>query len=429
MTNRNRQAIRLFLASPSDVQSERLATANVIAQINQTLGPVLGFVIELVRFESITPGMGRPEQVILDQAEIHDCDLFVGIIWNRFGTPTGRANSGTEEEFQIAYKSWQQYQRPQITFYFCQMAANLQTEEELNQKLKVVQFRKSLAEKGLFAEYTTSDNFEMLLRQHLTSYLFSRLNGVDAEHIESNSDKEGTFVAPKPLKDIRGRNLPHEMVLVSAGLFYFGFPKKKETLSYDFYIDETPVTNRQFASFLTDSHYIKYMLSNLSPGGTQIYKKIIELADSMPDHPVVGVSWFDALTFATWCGKRLPSSVEWEKAARGVDARMFPWGDEFDASRCNCIESGIGTTTPVRNYPNGRSPWGCYDMTGNVFEWVSDWTENPRFSNLPNSEKVNRSGSFNRSSDHMVCWYQESDLPELRMVDVGFRCVFVPSEH
>ena len=175
MANRSRRAIRLFLASPSDVPEERAATKNVIDEINQTMGSSLGCVVELVGWENVAPSMGRPEQVILEQTEIDDCDLFVGVLWNRFGTPTGRADSGTEEEFLIAYESWQQHKRPHIMVYFCQRSANLQSEEELHQKLKVIQFRKSISEHGLFAEYTAPDNFEMLLRKHVTSHLFSRV--------------------------------------------------------------------------------------------------------------------------------------------------------------------------------------------------------------------------------------------------------------
>jgi formylglycine-generating enzyme required for sulfatase activity len=430
MTNRNRQAIKLFVASPADVLTERATIEKVIAQINQTMGPSLGFVIEIIRWENITPGMGRPEQVIIDQAEISDCDIFVGILWNRFGTPTGLANSGTEEEFLIAYESWRQHRSPNIMFYFCQQGANLQTEDELNQKLKVIQFRKAIADQGLFAEYTTPENFEMLLRQHITSLLLERLIVGNATRSAMNGNKrmtgEDLF---KSVNNVREQLLPQGMVLVPAGPFFFSISKNNTALDYDFFIDETPVTNRQFARFLTNSNYVTYLLRNLSPTGAQVYEVIIELAEIKPDHPVVSVSWFDALTYATWCGKRLPKSIEWEKAARGTDGRIFPWGNEFDANRCNCVDSGIGTTTPVKKYPNGRSPYGCYDMAGNVFEWVEEWTKRPRFSNLPNSEKVNQNGSYNRPSNHLTCWYQESDPPELRMTDVGFRCVFSPSEH
>ena len=98
---------------------------------------------------------------------------------------------------------------------------------------------------------------------------------------------------------------------------------------------------------------------------------------SHSDHPVVCVSWKDALAYVRWLAKvtgqpwRLPSEAEWEKAARGTDGRIYPWGDTFDKARCNTSESGINTTTPIGHYPNGESPYHVQDMTGNVWEWTS----------------------------------------------------------
>ncbi|MCB0194959.1 MAG: SUMF1/EgtB/PvdO family nonheme iron enzyme [Anaerolineae bacterium] len=95
------------------------------------------------------------------------------------------------------------------------------------------------------------------------------------------------------------------------------------------------------------------------------------------DHPVVNVSWFDALDFCHWLTEttaqryRLPTEAEWEKAARGPDGHLYPWGDVFDPEKCNAWESLRGYTTPVTTFPHGASHYGLMDMTGNVWEWCS----------------------------------------------------------
>jgi formylglycine-generating enzyme required for sulfatase activity len=202
------------------------------------------------------------------------------------------------------------------------------------------------------------------------------------------------------------------MVLVPAGSFLFGIDKKEVTIDYDFYIDKYPVTNRDFFHFIENT------------GFSSRYKYFKMLAELKPEHPVVGVSWYEAFAYCYWVGKRLPTSREWEKAARGEDGRIYPWGNEFSKDKCNSLESGYGGTTPVDKYDKGVSPYGCYDLVGNAFEWVEDWAAMPRFSSLPYSEKINRGGSFNRPKEHTTCMFFESDPPYFTMQDVGFRCAF-----
>jgi iron(II)-dependent oxidoreductase len=97
------------------------------------------------------------------------------------------------------------------------------------------------------------------------------------------------------------------------------------------------------------------------------------------DHPVVGVSWYDATNFLEWLNSlekaeyRLPTEAEWERAARGTDGWEYPWGDTWDASRANTSESQNKCLMPVGSYPSGVSPYGCYDMAGNAYDWCSDW--------------------------------------------------------
>ncbi|MBW2058817.1 MAG: SUMF1/EgtB/PvdO family nonheme iron enzyme [Deltaproteobacteria bacterium] len=131
-----------------------------------------------------------------------------------------------------------------------------------------------------------------------------------------------------------------------------------------YYIDKYPVTNAQYERFLLETgHRIPLLWEQ--PGWSE------------PDQPVVGLGWDDARAYSSWAGKALPSEAQWEKAARGTDRFWWPWGNDFYPGRCNSAELGIGRTTPVTRFPEGASPYGCYDMSGNVWEmcegfWVED---------------------------------------------------------
>lgn len=162
--------IRLFLASPGDVQAERGKVPAIVAQLNRMLGDYLGVHLELVQWKThVAPDMGRPQAIINQQ--IRDYDIFVGIMWKRFGTPTGKAESGTEEEFNLAYANWQLYQRPRILFYFSQAAYTPKSRDELEQWGKVLAFKEKLERKGLPRDVQSPEEFAELLREHLAKIL------------------------------------------------------------------------------------------------------------------------------------------------------------------------------------------------------------------------------------------------------------------
>ena len=168
------RTIRVFIASPSDVAAERDALAKLVAELNLTIAivaPEKQIFLEIARWETdVFPSAGRPQAVITEQ--IGEYDIFVGIMWTRFGTPSGVAGSGTEEEFNLAYESWMKRGRPQIMFYFCQASAPPPgSSAAAEQLLRLVKFRQELSEKALVWEYTNHDEFSDVVRPHLLQVL------------------------------------------------------------------------------------------------------------------------------------------------------------------------------------------------------------------------------------------------------------------
>lgn len=174
--------LRVFLASPSDVADERLRAMHVIESMNKGIETqITGVRLELMAWEDIVPATGRPEQVILDQLPPEKWDIFIGILWLRFGTGTGGIDpatqkpfiSGTEEEFKAAYKMRESYTDgfPKIMMYRCRRAPtdvfSLDFEQVAHVKKFFDDFGPSGAHPGLYQEYTTPDDFERLLRKHL----------------------------------------------------------------------------------------------------------------------------------------------------------------------------------------------------------------------------------------------------------------------
>ncbi|MGW0931953.1 SUMF1/EgtB/PvdO family nonheme iron enzyme [Streptomyces sp. NPDC002644] len=150
-----------------------------------------------------------------------------------------------------------------------------------------------------------------------------------------------------------------KMALVEAGTFLYGERNEPAWLP-SFYIDVFPVTNSDYARFVTATGHTPPQHWNR---GTP--------PEAILDHPVVFVTWHDAAAYAAWAGKELPTAQQWEKAARGTRGDTYPWGNNATPAKCNSRESGIGSTTPVSRYHSGVSPYGVYDLCGNTWEWCS----------------------------------------------------------
>ncbi len=245
------------------------------------------------------------------------------------------------------------------------------------------------------------------------------------------------------------------MILIPAGDFLMGSDPSRDESAHrrempqhllnlpDYYLARTPVTNAQYSVFVHETgcrapdHWLK--------GTFPVDKK---------DHPVVHVTWYEALGFCRWLagvtGKpyRLPSEAEWEKGASWDDAlptdnkRLYPWGDEFNTSRCNTKEADVGDTTPVGAYPQGASPYGLLDMAGNVFEWTrSLWGTDIRetsfgYPYVPTdgredirSDKgvlrVLRGGAFYYNAGYARAAHRVKSYPDYRVKTRGFRVCLV----
>ncbi len=229
----------------------------------------------------------------------------------------------------------------------------------------------------------------------------------------------------------------------------------QHTVTLDaFWIDQTEVTNAQFATFLNER-------GNQTEGGATWLELededcLIEQVSGAyrprrghDNHPVIEVSWYGALAYCEWAGARLPTEAEWEYAARGPQGLVYPWGDAFDCSRGNFDDEtqkddyvvpggegcdGYERTAAVGSFKTGASWCGALDMAGNVWEWVADWYG--KYPSAPGTNptgpaqgeiKVLRGGSWNNFPGWVRSASRFRFKPHLRDNTSGFRCVASPT--
>jgi formylglycine-generating enzyme required for sulfatase activity len=239
------------------------------------------------------------------------------------------------------------------------------------------------------------------------------------------------------------------MVRIPAGTFLMGSEEGGEferpvhsVFLNDYWIEKTLVTNQQFAQFVEDTRYVTGAEQAGSAWGYQggRFAEIVGLCwrnyaqPGREDHPVVLVSWNDAVPYAKWAGRRLPTEAEWEKAARGrVDGTMYPWGNQLpDQSHCSFgrVQSDLPPTAPVREFPpNG---YGLYGMVGNVWQSCFDWYGENYYWRSPshnptgpeNGEfRVRRGGAWNVIQHFRLrCANRGAVVPSTVVPNLGFRC-------
>jgi formylglycine-generating enzyme required for sulfatase activity len=232
-----------------------------------------------------------------------------------------------------------------------------------------------------------------------------------------------------------------EFIKVSAGEFWMGSDPKKdrEAMAWekpqhkvfleDYWIGRCLVTNRQYQAFVKETNHI-----------APPYWELDEFPSGKQDHPVVEVCWDDIQAFLQWANTKLSDSgeelrllmeAEWEKAARGTDGRIYPWGNQPPNSQLLNYNNNVGDPTPVGCYPAGASPYGALDMAGNVWEWVADWYDEYYYARSPSRNpqgppsgtwRVLRGGSWLNYEWNVRSSYRFRIFPDYRLNYAGFRC-------
>ena len=249
-------------------------------------------------------------------------------------------------------------------------------------------------------------------------------------------------------RSLSGPVPPPDMILIPAGPFIMGSNKedtKHQGAEFGsakpWYLDEHPEHHVTLPDYFID----RFEVTN------SLYLRLVEATKSRPPNfwiggrypagqenfPVTGVNWYEAERYCRWAGKSLPTEAEWEKAARGTNGREFPWGDTFDPKKANTGASGFERLLPVGSFPEGVSPYGVHDLSGNAWEWVADWYQpypgstdkNPLYGE---KNKVFRGGGYGGSGGHYAlpifyrAAYRSSIPPEEAYMDLGFRCAKSP---
>jgi len=219
------------------------------------------------------------------------------------------------------------------------------------------------------------------------------------------------------------------LVYVPAGEFAMGSTDQDSPASNDekpqhsvtldaFWIDQTEVTNAMYAKCVNAGN-------SKPPINTDHF-----INTGYANHPVVSVDWSQANAYCTWTERRLPTEAEWEKAARGTDGRIYPWGNEAPNNALLNYNDSVKDTTAVGQYPNGKSPYGAYDMAGNVWEWTHSVMKkypykvnDGREVEIAFGSRALRGGSFNDDEGSARCAYRDGDHIDFFDDDIGFRVV------
>ncbi len=258
------------------------------------------------------------------------------------------------------------------------------------------------------------------------------LRGTTLTPFEETPSTQGEAGNPEPEPTSSEAPIKEEMVTIPAGPFLRGTdgggfdegPPRTVYLS-SYAIDRYEVTNAQYQQFAAATGHRK-------AGPPSRYAKSIGKMRGV-NQPVVYVSWDDAMEYCRWKGKRLPTEAEWEKAMRGTDGRLWPWGSREKLGSANWarVPDGYEVTAPVGTFKEDRSPYGVMDGAGNVMEWVSDWYSESYYKESPDRDpqtpeygtyRVLRGGTYTTTGGDLRVTSRSKMVPDFRDETIGFRC-------
>jgi formylglycine-generating enzyme required for sulfatase activity len=427
----------VFLSSPGDMEKERNEVRAFFDHWNNLSWP-FGIRLRVIGHDSdATVGVGHPQDLITVQTLERFRDsllLFIGLMGQRFGTPTRNADSGTEEEFKWALRRWREGKKsgqpfPEIKMFFRTMpfeaplnVADIQA--AFDQYKKVHDFKEKCqnGRPPLYYREFKDNQFRQVVESDLhlwlshpdRPWLQPTKTGLEPSKRPGRSSDVRKF---KPVQVIPGRsftepNTDIKMLSVPEGRFQIGQGRKGSTpwvrLS-SFWISETPVTNRQYAVFLRmQNHQEPEFWQDERYNDTQ--------------QPVVGVNWNDAMAFCSWLSKitdlkfSVCSEAQWEYAARGTDGRKYPWGNDPPTARLARYERHRDRPASAGSYLYSRGPFGTIEQAGNVWEWCLDVWHPNAYEKWKDSEPwnpVNTEGEVDYEDRRVLrggCWI---DPPKL----------------
>jgi formylglycine-generating enzyme required for sulfatase activity len=355
-------------------------------------------------------------RIYLD-AQVAKCEVFLSVIgrdWMKKRGTKGKSRLDDPGDFvRIEIESALKRQIPVIPVLVS--GASIPLSEQLPDSIQDLSYRHGIAVRPDPDFHRDMDRLIEYLKKFPTS------GGVASQRpLEAKQPIGAQPLIPRV--EVPLREAPFEMVTVPKGAFLYGERRFREVIDHDYWIDKYPVTNEKYRGFILADGY-----RNQAYWSEEGWKWKTEHNITVPkywndtewnkvDHPIVGVNFYEAAAYAKWVGKRLPTEQEWEKAARGEGGREYPWGDTFDKLKCSSVEAGLDHTMPVTQYPNGVSPYGCYDMAGNVWEWCAGWYDEER-----KDWRVVRGGSWHNSQESLRVSNRFRTYADRQSNNIGFR--------